>query len=627
MSPRLAVAVLALVAAMISAIASGAIRLDRLPNPFAADAIFGGDGITIDYPKEWTRLTGDDPFNNSGANTVLIVSSTGVDGCSEDDIEAYVEPTPYPSSPGNAVELPPIQDGTVVGLEDRILACVIDQPMATGEIRIAVTGGMPQAIAVGPIGDFDPDLFFEGDNPEFAFYVPTEEDGWTATIDGMPAKLVVSPTSVTPGAEEVRTWIVFAPGGNPGPWYVQVTLRGPDLEALRTQADMIAGSLRFDHHPPALDVATRDIALARAIDAIDRETRLWRGSDLFGCFPRAPGASEATIDDLLHEYGPDGVLAKAVAVTCTTAVEPTPFETWYATFIVAWEAGDGYEAGEWGWYTGFDANGDPAASTGQLFTAEELTFPGTVGELPPPLNGPFAIPIGTIVEVLPPGILQSGGPIQAIYADPHPTIGDRLAYDAQPGRRFGVVAGPLAHAGFDWYQVESQPGTSYPSEFVWIPSTDNGRPLVRVVEPDCPSGAPSIAELAVLQPLERIDCFGDSEVVLDPAIAVLTQDEGGNDAIEGTPDWLAGFSLWRLYGSGGPDGLDGALAIAIDPAVGEALPTDTWLMVTGHFDDAVAATCERRFPEEWGYQESPEIQHLRCRELFVVTGFTTRSVP
>jgi hypothetical protein len=50
-------------------------------------------------------------------------------------------------------------------------------------------------------------------------------------------------------------------------------------------------------------------------------------------------------------------------------------------------------------------------------------------------------------------------------------------------------------------------------------------------------------------------------------------------------------------------------------------------MVTGHFDDAVAATCERRFPEEWGYQESPEIQHLRCRELFVVTGFTTRSVP
>ena len=626
--PRLVTAVLLLLGALVGAIATGALRLDRLTNPFDLDAVFGGGGISIDYPKDWTRLTPDNPFGSSGANTVLVVSSTGVEGCSEDDIEAYVEPTPYPSSSVDVVEIPPVQDGTIVGLEDRILACAIEQPMAAGEIRIAVTSGMPQAIAVGPIGDFDPDLFFEGDNPEFAFYIPTEEDGWTATIDGMPAKLVVSSASATPGAEEVRTWIVFAPGGNTGPWYVQVTLRGPDLEALRTQAAMIAGSLRFDHHPPALDVATRDIALARAIDAIDRETRLWRGSDLFACFPRAPGATEATIDDLLHEYGPDGALAKAVTVTCTTAVEPTPFETWYATFIVAWEAGDGYEAGEWGWYTGFDANGDPAGSTGQLFRAEELTFPGTVGELPPPLDGPFEIPIGSIVEVLPPGILQTEGPIQAIFADPHPTIGDHVAFDAQPGRRYGVVDGPIAHVGVAWYLVQSRPGTSYVSEYLWLPSSDGVRPLVRVVNPACPDGDPNVVDILRLQPLEAVACFGDRELRLDPAIARLVDDEGNMNEVGGTPEWLARYTAWRLFGAGGPEGLDGGMAIAISPDLGDTIPTGTWLIVRGHFDDAAAESCERSYPAEWNLPPEPRQRTLaECRALFVVTGIEPRSAP
>ena len=618
-SPRLVTAILLLLGALVGAIATGALRLDRLTNPFDPNAVFGGDGITIDYPKNWIRLTEPDPFDQSSANTVLVVSSAGVDGCASDEVEAYVEPTPYPSSSGNLVELPPIQDGTVVGLEDRILDCVIGRPMEAGETRIVVAGGMPQAIAVGPIGDFDADLFFGGDNPEFGFYAPTDEDGWTETIDGLPAKLVVSPTSVTPGADEVRTWIVFAPGGNPGPWYIQLTLRGPDLEALRPQADAIARSLRFDYHPPSLELATRDVALARILDAIDRETRLWRGSDLFGCFPRSPGAAEAVIDDLLHDYGPDGRLAAPVAVTCTTTVEPTSFETWYATLVVSWEAGDGYPTGEWGWFASFDANGIAASSQGQLVPAEDLLVPGTVGVLQPPVDGPFEIPLGSIVEVLPPGVPQTSGPIQAIYANPLPAIGDRLAYDAQPGYRYGVVAGPITHAGYEWYQVESQPGTSYPAEFVWIPSTDGTRPLVRIVQPACP-GEPSILDLVLIKPFERLRCYGDRDITLQSAIAILAVDEGNLGAVEGTPAWLAKFTPWRLYGSDGPDGLDGALPIAIDPSLGESIPTGTLITVTGHFDDDTSTTCERAQPDELAYRESPELQQLRCRELFVVTS-------
>ncbi|HEX5590876.1 MAG TPA: hypothetical protein VFX65_11355 [Candidatus Limnocylindrales bacterium] len=628
LSPRLAMAVLLLVGALVGAIATGALRLDRLPNPFDPNALFGGDGITIDYPKEWTRLTPSDPFNGSGASTVLLVSSLGVDGCSTDEVGVETPPAAVPS--GDVYVFPDDdQTGKIFATEDRILDCVIRRPMADGEIRVTVTQGMPQAIAIGPIGDFDPELFFDGNNPEFGFYLPTEDDGWTETIDGMPAKLVVSPTSVTPGAEEVRTWIVIAPGGNPGPWYVQLALRGPDLAELRTQADGIARSLRFDHHPPALDEATRDAGLARALDRLDRETRLWRGSDLFGCFPREPGSAQATIDDILSEGWPGGRLAEPLPVTCTTSVEATPFGLWHATFVLSWEAGDGWPAGAWGWYTGFDGDGNEGGSSGQLFSPEGFVSPGNVGDVPPPLEGPLDIPIGSIVEVVPPGIPQTDGPIQAMFQDPHPTIGDRVVLDALPGDRYGIIAGPLAHAGYDWYQVEVQHGASYPAEYLWIPSTDGVRPLVRVVEPACPDGgSTAVVDLIYLQPLERVACFGDRDLVLDPAIAVRAVDEGGWGAIEGSPEWLAPYSLWRLYGTGGPDGLDGALPFAIDPSLGDTIPTGTWLTVTGHFDDAAAATCERTVPEGWGpVGGDNELARLHCRELFVVTGVEARDAP
>jgi hypothetical protein len=332
------------------------------------------------------------------------------------------------------------------------------------------------------------------------------------------------------------------------------------------------------------------------------------------------------IDDLLHDYGPDGRIAEPVPVTCTTTVARNLLEQWVATLVISWEAGEGYAAGRWGSYISFDTNGDPAGSSGVLEVPGGFAYPGTIGELPAPLDGPFEIPIGSIVEVLPPGILQTKAPIQAMYADPHPTIGDGLAIDAQPGARYGVVSGPISHAGYDWYQVEWQNGTSYPSEVPWIPSSDGVRPLVRIIEPDCPDD-PSVLDLVGLEPLERVRCYGDHDITLDSAIAILAADEGDLGSVDGEPAWLAKYSLWRLYGPDGPDGLDGALPIAIDPSLGDSIRTGTPIRVIGHFDDPASATCRRTVPEEWGWQESPEIQRLRCRELFVVTGTETRGAP
>lgn len=625
-SPRLVLAVLALLAAMAAAIATGALRLDRLPNPFDPNAGFVARGITVDYPKDWQVVAAMSPLNDQGGWTALILSNTGVDGCSAEQVGTETHPAAVPS--GDVMVLPEEdQTGKIYGTEDRILACVIDRPLAMGEVRLYLTQGAPQKIGIGPFGDFAAeDLFAPEGLAGFGMSMPTAQAGWTQTIDGMPARLVVLDSSVTPGAEEVRTWQVQSPDIGLV-WFVQSVMRGPDLDGLRAQTDAVARSLRFDHHLPPLDESTRDVALARAIDDHDRETRRWNGSDLYGCFPRTPGAAEATIDDLLHEYGPGGRLAEPVPVTCTTAVERTPLETWQATLVISWAAGDGYDAGTWGWYLGFDANGNGAGSQGQMFDLQDLGFPGSVGEPPAPLDGPFEIPIGSIVEVLPPGIPQSDGPIRAIFEQPNDTIGDRVVFDAPPGRRYGVIAGPIAHAGYDWYGVESQPGTSYPGEFLWLPSTDGIRPLVRIVEPACPTGTPGVIDLVSMQPLERIACFGNRDLTLDPATARLAEDDGGLGQVQGTPDWLAPYSLWRLYGADGPDGLDGSLPIAIDPALGDAIPQDGWLRVTGHFDDPASATCRLTFPEESRSGETPEVQRHRCRELFVVTSFEERAAP
>jgi len=620
-SPRLLFAVLALVGAMISAIASGAIRLDRLPNPFAPNAGFGGRGVTLDFPKEWQVVAALSPFNDQGGWTTLILSNAGVDGCSIEEVGTETLPVPVKS--GDVYVVEGDQTGAIHAPEDRIYECVIGRPMTPGEIRLVLTQGPPQRVGVGPFGDFDVDeLYGPAGLGGFGFTMPTREDGWTQLVDGLPAKLVVRDASVTPGADEVRTWLVHSPDVGLI-WFVQSVLRGPDLDVLRTQADTVAQSLRFDSHPPALDVATRDAALAKALDRADREWREFRGSRFFGCFPRTPGEREVVLTE-----GPGGPLLVPARVTCTTKIAETPLSLWRAVAVVSWVDGQGVPAGSWGWELLFDANGKGSAS-GDLFDNHEVEFPGAAGgELPPPLDGPLVIPIGSLVQVLPPGIVQDSGPIEALYEHWEDSpFGDRIVNEASAGRRFSVLDGPLSYLGSDWYLVQSQVGTSYPGEHAWLPATDGDQPLIGVVDASCPIGDLTVTDLVYMHPAERLQCFGDRELALDPAIAELAEPNPGGE-VAGTPEWLAKDTFWRLYGSGGPDGVDGPLAVVISPSLGDSIPTGAWLTVRGHFDDAASATCQRTFPEEWGaIPESAETQRLLCREQFVVTSIEPRSAP
>lgn len=619
----LAFAVLALVLALVGAIATGALRLDRLPNPFSPSAGFGARGVTLDYPKHWTVVAAASPLDDGTSFTALIVSNVGVPGCAESDLGPADE----------ATTVGPFDDtGQYVGdpapVEDRIFECVLAKPMAAGEIRLVLSLGYPQKAGVGPYEPIDPAAWF-GTPPDAgtsSFYVPTEADGWTEAIDGMPAKLVVEATSIVPAAEEVRTWGVYPPGGGfTGIWYVRSTLRGPDLEALRTEADTVARSLRFDATSPPLDASRRDEALARTIDALDRETRIWRGNDFYGCFPRTPGKREALIDDRLYEHGPDGPLAEPVPVTCTTSVEPTALGLWHATLVVSWDAGDGYPAGEWGWEIFFGPDGAGGAS-GQMALGGEVAYPGTVGALPPPLDGPLEVPIGSIVEVLPPGIEQTGRPIRAISEHPQATIGDRVVMDARAGSRFYVVDGPIAHEGFDWYLVEMWGGTSHFSEFAWVPATDGERPLLLVVQPDCPTDQIDVAALLRLIPAERLVCFGDRELRLSPTVlGPLEGDQGGS--VVGDPDWLASDPTLMLYGGEGPEGLDGGIVVVISPTLDDRPPEGVPLTIHGHFDDPASTTCAMTYPEGWGSVRDRDLQIRACRERFVITAFEDVGAP
>ena len=95
-------------------------------------------------------------------------------------------------------------------------------------------------------------------------------------------------------------------------------------------------------------------------------------------------------------------------------------------------------------------------------------------------------------------------------------------------------------------------------------------------------------------------------------------DRNTSRVVAGTPEWLSD-SRWRLYGEDGPSGLDGPLLVADRPVGGRSLPTDVPLTVTGHFGDPAAASCDGEVPE--GLQpETPEVQHRRCSEVFVISA-------
>ena len=623
LSPRLVIVLFALLLALAAATVSGALRLDRLLERLPPELSFTGDGVAFDIPDGWVQLTPNDPFNNSAAFTTLVVANRDVEGCAASEVPwvtpappIYVTPAPGASGDVLAVEQP-VGGPEYSGIEDQVFACIVEAPMSPGELRVAVSFGAPQEIGVGPIETFDPTAWF---GPEAALgdlallQTPTSENGWNEVIDEMPAKLVVKAGPGADGSDEIRTWAVYDTQALHDVWFVRASMRGPDLGELRAQADEIARSMRFMRRPNVLDAATRDHALAAAIDRMDREERRAHGTRIFGCFPRTPGERSVLLED-----GPGGPLLEPATVTCATTVDETPVHLWHAELRMTWEAGSGYPVGEWGWRLFFGADGDGGYQS-TLVNDDNLVFPGTASPAAEPVDGSLDLRPGSIVQMLAPGIRWDSRFVMDAYSNYHEAIGDRFVSDAQPGARFAVVDGqPISHNGADWYLVEPPMGSMYPYLFQWLPVTYDGLQLVREVEPVCPR-EPQAADLVRLLPAERVACYADQPLTLGPVMATLAEDLGF--AADGDPNWLVDVP-WRLYGEEGPAGLDGSLPVAIDPAQVDGMPASVPLTVTGHFADPTAASCAWRAPQDFA-REPADLQHLRCSEIFVVTSVKER---
>jgi hypothetical protein len=599
--------VLLLVAALVGAVLAGAFRLEQLRDALPIPGMYTGRGITFDYPDDWTRLTPHDPFGNSGSAVALIVGNREVEGCEPDSEDvARNTPAPQPTAAEDGITYIPEQDGAIFALEDRVYACLIEQPLEPGEARIVVSSERPQAIGVGPFGDFK-GLW----QPASELGGPVEvsaDSGFTETIGEMPAQLVVRDRSVVPQAEQLRTWFVAVPKSADSLWWIQAVMRGPDLPALESQVDDVVRSLTFDDLPAPLDEADREVALERAVDAIDRSMREYPGRRFLGCLPRTADSVRTTILD-----GPRGRLREPLEVTCTTTVLDSDLRVWEATLVVEWAGGPNQEAGRWARQILFDVDGTVQRETDlEPGTGEGMAFPGD----------PSTADVPSVVPVFQPGDLAmsvGAGAQSAVYDVEMTLLPPEPHLFVEVGGLVSIVSGPETYDGRDFYMADNG------FEVGWVGAEAKGDVVLAPAAPSCPPVI-DVTELAYMTTLERHLCVS-GQVSLAPVQAKHLDLDPMWSQIEARPAWLAAEPTWKLFGNGGAEGIDVGLPVALDPGLTD-LPTDGWLTVTGHFDDPASATCTVTYPEDWNPAGgSPEVQTRRCQERFVVTSATPTEAP
>lgn len=192
-----------------------------------------------------------------------------------------------------------------------------------------------------------------------------------------------------------------------------------------------------------------------------------------------------------------------------------------------------------------------------------------------------------------------------------------------------VVDGPVTANDYDWYFVKPFHRDYYPhgDELViepligWVAAAGrDGEAWIEPARIDCP--APDLDGVRHLTPIARLACFGDQELELAGELGGCFAGDFGTTS----PSWLMhdGCALVPPGYRAGvvvPD--PGGLPMR-DPGV--YLPYATAgapFVVTGHFDDPVAATCTHSPAASVVDTRPPELIVLQCRTQFVVTGISS----
>lgn len=621
---RFVYAVIAILLALALAITAGAVRLlteDEKPLTTVCDPMIAGleDCFPVNVPAGWVDHGAGQfqagEFSEPGIGYAFVqqvMASAPLGAC----------PTPGGPFPGAV----PSGDGSYVDVPlptpDAGLACIRAAPLPENAIRI-VTFSASRIVGTGD----------EATGAIIDSSEPSPEAGWTETVDGRPARLQVITGSAGEPAE-TRIWDVIRPGSISSVLRIRADIAGPDLESGRAAVQRVVDAVDFKWDVPPLEDDQADDVLRSLLDQLDRSARDSTHSDLYGCFPREPGAADAAING--SDSGP---LAAPLPVTCTSRIEPSVAGVWRITLDVKWEAGDGYAAdtlrsqyfstGQAYGMGGIDVSGGETASlSGRTANWEDGSFswfPNSHYQLPPSLNGPLDLPAGSLAKILWPGEDTTS----------EPGTRDDSLYPGIVGTHVWVLDGPEVIDGDEWYRVQA--GTSFAVVAGWMRGTRDGRPQLERIEPDCPpERGITVGELTWLIAAERLLCFEDRDLAIDQG--VLEFEEGfagaecmGDDNVvrpcptpAGESGWIAGLQSWTLFGAGGREGPEPGLSVWLAPGV--AVPPDGQAVrVEGHFDDPAAAACGQLGPEGFPFGESEhEVRVLVCRERFVITSIEPR---
>ena len=239
-------------------------------------ATFDEGGLVFEYPATWRVFHHDE--RSSFSNLIAFLATVDV-------------PTPCATSQ--------INGGTQIECADRFH---LD----------------PNTIVVKVEGNAWPGFDILGHPPAGATAV---------TIGDLPGYVEAIQAPPQTGADRAMRWTISRPGMVDNYFTLTAIIRGPDVERLKTEAETMVSSLRYDPPPVPLPAGATAAAAAasKALALLDTsDSGAWR------CFPARPGSRQMRVSSL--PMGPP--LARSQLATCTTRIEATPLELWRMTFTI-----------------------------------------------------------------------------------------------------------------------------------------------------------------------------------------------------------------------------------------------------------------------------------------------------
>lgn len=283
-----------------------------------------------------------------------------------------------------------------------------------------------------------------------------------------------------------------------------------------------------------------------------------------------------------------------------------------------------------------------------------LSGPGDVGLVT--ATPGFAVSPSQSLTIPPPSARSSPAPTARPTATPVPTpvpnaaIPNRAIADVQvdqlnlraagndsaeilgqlrAGARVFTIGAPTETGGVHWYRVAvaSGPYSGGPeycqgdpyceADIGWVASPITGNPWLEAVEVGCPSSPMSIDDLDLLTPMERLQCFGNEDIIVTGTIDHPCC--GWMGPIRYDPAWLAAPSAEAMFHAA-------RLHPRFDPDSHVDVPErGSVIRATAHFDDPAAPDCRQSVdpefePEDVMLQPTAWVV-LECRMQLVVTDY------